>query len=50
MHYSVCVDAIFSGVELPEALNADFAAEYGALRGVFEPTPAIKAWLKAELE
>ena len=37
-------------VELPESLNADCAAEYGALRGVFEPTPAIKAWLKAALE
>ena len=37
-------------VELPAALNADFAAEYGALRGVFAPTPAIKAWLKTELE
>jgi hypothetical protein len=37
-------------VDLPEALSADFAAEYGTLRGVFEPTPAVKAWLKAELE
>jgi len=37
-------------VELPEKLAADFAAEYGTLRGVFEPTPSIKAWLKAELE
>ena len=37
-------------VDLPEQLAADFAAEYGALRGVFAPTPAIKAWLKAELE
>jgi len=37
-------------VDLPEALGADFVAEYGTLRGVFEPTPAIKAWLRAELE
>ncbi|MDR0238887.1 MAG: hypothetical protein LBI88_01490 [Deltaproteobacteria bacterium] len=37
-------------VELPEMLNEDFAAEYGTLRGVFEPTSTIKAWLKAELE
>ena len=37
-------------VDLPEKLAADFAAEYGVLRGVFEPTPSIKAWLKAELE
>jgi hypothetical protein len=36
-------------MELPEALSANFAAEYGTLRGVFEPTPAIKAWLKDEL-
>jgi len=37
-------------VDLPEALVADFVAEYGTLRGVFAPTPPIKAWLKAELE
>lgn len=37
-------------VDLPETLAAEFAVEYGALRGVFEPPPAIKAWLKAELE
>ena len=37
-------------VELPEALNADFAAEYGTLRGVFKPTPAITAWLKTQME
>jgi len=36
-------------LDLPESLNADFAAEYGTLRGVFAPTPAIKAWLHAEL-
>ena len=39
-----------AAVEVPEALSADFVAEYGSLRGVFEPTPAMKAWLKAELE
>jgi hypothetical protein len=37
-------------VDLPEALRADFAAEYGTLRGLYAPTQAIKAWLKAELE
>ena len=37
-------------MELPKTFNAELAAEYGTLRGVFEPTPAIKAWLKAELE
>jgi hypothetical protein len=37
-------------VDLPARLAADFAAEYGTLRGVFAPTPSIKAWLKAELE
>ena len=36
-------------VDLPEKLATEFAAEYGALRGVFEPTSSIKAWLKAEL-
>lgn len=35
---------------LPEALLADFRAENGTLQSVSEPTPAIKAWLKAELE
>ena len=39
-----------AAVELPDALKAAFAAEYGTLRGVFEPPPAVKAWLKAELE
>ena len=37
-------------LDLPAELASDFAAEYGTLRGVFEPTLAIKAWLKAELE
>ena len=37
-------------VDLPEKLATDFFAEYGALRGVFEPTASIKEWLKAELE
>jgi len=37
-------------VALPQTLAAEFSAEHGALRGVFAPTPSIKAWLKAELE
>ena len=36
--------------DLPEQLAAEFATEYGALRGVFAPTSSIKAWLKAALE
>ncbi len=35
--------------ELPKELEAGFAAEYGELRGVFAPTPAIKAWLKQQM-
>ena len=38
-----------AAVDLPEKLAVDFAVEYGTLRGVFEPTSAIKEWLKAEL-
>jgi len=34
---------------LPEHLRAAWTREYGKLKGVFEPTPAIKAWLKDEL-
>lgn len=34
---------------LPEELRAAFFAEYGKLKGVFAPTPSIKAWLQAEL-
>ncbi|MEG1609588.1 MAG: hypothetical protein RR014_01760 [Bilophila sp.] len=36
-------------VPLPEALEKVFRAEYGSLKGVFEPLPEIKAWLKKEL-
>ena len=35
--------------ELPAMLLDAFKAEYGELRGVFEPTPAIKDWLKAAI-
>jgi len=34
---------------LPEELLALFREEYGNLRGVFEPLPAIKDWLRREL-
>ncbi len=33
---------------LPPALQEDFLKEYGGLKGVFAPTPAIKEWLKQE--
>ncbi len=36
-------------VPLPEVLQQSFHQEYGDLRGVFEPTPDIKAWLKSEM-
>ena len=36
-------------VPLPETLQEDFKREYGKLKGIFSPTPAIKAWLKAEM-
>lgn len=36
-------------VPLPEDLVQVFRAEYGSLKGVFEPLPAIKDWLKKEL-
>lgn len=34
---------------LPPDLERAFLAEYGGLKGVFEPTPAIKRWLQQEL-
>jgi len=37
-------------IPLPETLLADFRAENGTLRSVSEPTPAIKAWLRAQLD
>lgn len=39
---------IFS-VTLPERLANGFLAEYGDLRGIYEPTPEIKAWLRREM-
>ena len=36
-------------VPLPEPLAKAFRDEYGALKGVFEPMPVIKDWLKREL-
>ncbi len=34
---------------LPESLAVDFHKEFGDLKAIFEPTPAIKAWLKHAL-
>lgn len=33
-------------MELPDELMADFQAAHGNWRGISEPTPAIKDWLK----
>ena len=35
---------------LPTRLCNRFLAEYGDLKGIFEPTEEIKAWLKQELD
>ena len=37
-------------LRLPPGLERAFLAEYGDLKGVFEPTPAIKDWLRQELD
>ncbi len=37
-------------IPLPEALVKVFRAEYGQLKGVFEPLPEIKNWLREELQ
>ena len=37
-------------VPLPDSLLADFRQAHGTWRGISEPTPGIKAWLKSELE
>ncbi|SHN60164.1 DVU0772 family protein [Desulfovibrio litoralis] len=36
-------------VPLPDSLKANYVKEYGNLRGVFEPTQEIKAWIKSEM-
>lgn len=36
-------------VELPPQLAKQFREEFGRLKGVFEPTDEIKAWLKEKL-
>ena len=33
-----------------DSLLADFRQAHGTWRGISEPTPKIKAWLKSELE
>lgn len=35
--------------DLPAPLLDDFIHEYGELRGIFEPTPRIKDWLREAL-
>lgn len=35
--------------DLPPQLMDNFYEEYGKLRGIFEPTPLIKDWLRQEL-
>ena len=35
---------------LPEHLLAEWHEEFGALRGIFEPNEATKAWLREQLE
>ncbi len=37
-------------LHLPENLERSFKEEYGSLKGIYEPTDEIKAWLKAQLE
>ncbi len=34
---------------LPSDLRRAFIKEYGSLKGIFEPTPAIKDWLRSRL-
>ncbi|WP_297260642.1 DVU0772 family protein [uncultured Desulfovibrio sp.] len=36
-------------VPLPDALLEDFQAVHGTCRGISEPTPAIKNWLRHEM-
>ncbi len=37
-------------IPLPEPLERVFRDEYGTLKGVFEPLPEIKSWLRKELQ
>lgn len=39
-----------AALDLPESLVGAFMHDVGGLKGVFEPTPEIKSWLKAQLE
>ncbi len=43
-----CAEDLIS-VPLPEALLPDYQAAHGSWRGISEPTPAIKDWLRQEL-
>ena len=35
---------------LPPELEQEWRQEFGRLRGIFAPTPAIKAWLRREMD
>ncbi len=35
-----------AALPLPDDLQQEWGKEFGGLRGVFEPTPAIKSWLR----
>ncbi len=35
-----------AALPLPDGLLAEWRKEFGSLRGIFEPTPAIKDWLR----
>jgi len=38
-----------ASLELPAGLSKSFTIENGDLKGIFEPTPDVKEWLKKEL-
>lgn len=42
--------AELAALPMPEGLLQDWRNEYGKLRGVFEPTEAVKTWLKTCLD
>ncbi|MGE4298197.1 MAG: DVU0772 family protein [Desulfovibrionaceae bacterium] len=46
---SECAEELAT-LELPDPLVRQFKHEFGKLKGVFEPTPEIKDWLKQQME
>ena len=36
-------------IPLPKGLEADYRKVHGTWRGISEPTPEVKSWLKHEL-